>query len=53
MLKKLLGSDNVSSKTIQNLCYDKIAVAELRNKLVNIFADLPHKEILDMAIFKL
>ena len=52
MLKKLLGSDNVSSKTIQNLCYDKFAVAELRNKLVNIFADLPHKEILDTAIFR-
>lgn len=50
--KFLGGSKNVSSHSIQQLCYDKFATGEIRGKLANICADLPHKELLNTAIFK-
>jgi putative DNA primase/helicase len=52
-ITKFLGcTKNVSSHSIQQLCYDKFATGEVRGKLANICADLPHKEILNTAIFK-
>lgn len=41
----LLGRDNVSNQTIQDLCFNRFSVAELHNKLANIAADLPSKII--------
>jgi putative DNA primase/helicase len=52
LTKFLGGSKNVSSHSIQQLCYDKFATGEIRGKLANICADLPHKELLNTAIFK-
>ena len=52
-ITKFLGSSkNVSSHSIQALCYDKFTTGEIRGNLANICADLPHKEILNTAIFK-
>jgi putative DNA primase/helicase len=42
---RLLGKDNVTTQTIQNLCYDRFSVAELHNKLANFSADLPSTEL--------
>jgi P4 family phage/plasmid primase-like protien len=50
--KFLGGSKNVSSHSIQQLCYDKFTTGEIKGKIANICADLPHKEILNTAIFK-
>ncbi|MGA2682067.1 MAG: phage/plasmid primase, P4 family [Candidatus Bathyarchaeia archaeon] len=50
--KFLGGSANVSSHSIQALCYDKFVTGEVRGKLANICADLPHKELLNTANFK-
>jgi P4 family phage/plasmid primase-like protien len=50
--KFLGGSKNVSSHSIQALCYDKFVVGEIKGKLANICADLPHKELLNTANFK-
>ena len=50
--KFLGGSVNVSSHSIQALCYDKFTTGEIKGKLANICADLPHKELLNTANFK-
>lgn len=49
----LIGKDNVSSQTIQSLCYNRFALAELHHKLANISADLPSKELSNTGIFKM
>ena len=49
----LLGKDNVSSQTIQSLCYNRFALAELHHKLANISADLPSKELSSTGVFKM
>lgn len=51
-IKNLLGQNNVSSHTIQQLCYDKFTIAELKGKLSNICADLPHKELMNTGTYK-
>ena len=50
--KFLGGSKNVSSHSIQALCYDKFVTGEIKGKLANICADLPHKELMNTANFK-
>jgi P4 family phage/plasmid primase-like protien len=52
LTKFLGGSKNVSSHSIQALCYDKFVTGEVRGKLANICADLPHKELANTANFK-
>jgi putative DNA primase/helicase len=49
----LLGKDNVSSQTIQSLCYNRFSLAELHHKLANISADLPSKELSNTGTFKM
>lgn len=51
-IKNFLGLQNVSSHTIQQLCYDKFTIAELKAKLANICADLPHKELMNTGTYK-
>jgi P4 family phage/plasmid primase-like protien len=50
--KTFLGSKNVSSHSIQQLCYDKFCIAEIKDKLANICADLPHKELMNTGTYK-
>jgi putative DNA primase/helicase len=52
VVKTLLGESNVSSHSIQKLCFDKFTTIEIRNKLANICADLPQKELIGTGIFK-
>jgi P4 family phage/plasmid primase-like protien len=53
LIMMLLGKDNVSNQTIQSLCYNRFSLAELHNKLANISADLPSKELANTGIFKM
>jgi P4 family phage/plasmid primase-like protien len=46
------GAKNVGSHSIQALCYDKFITGEIKGKLANICADLPHKELMNTANFK-
>jgi P4 family phage/plasmid primase-like protien len=53
IIKQFLGGPkNISSHTIQKLCYDKFSLAEIKDKRANICADLPQKELLGTGIFK-
>ncbi len=52
LTKFLGGPNNVSSHSIQSLCYDRFVTGELKGKLANICADLPHKELQNTAIFR-
>ncbi len=51
-IKTFLGANNVCSHSIQQLCYDKFSIAEIRGKLANICADLPHKELMNTGTYK-
>ena len=51
-IKSMLGAKNVCSHTIQQLCYDKFKIAELKGKLANLCADLPQKEIGNTGTYK-
>ena len=53
LVTALVGKDNVSSQTIQSLCYNRFSLAELHNKLVNVSADLPSKELTNTGNFKM
>ncbi len=54
LITTLLGKDdNVSSQTIQSLCYNRFSIAELHHKLANISADLPSKELANTGTFKM
>jgi putative DNA primase/helicase len=52
VIKNFLGIKNVSSHSIQQLCYDKFTTAEIKGKLANICADLPHKELMNTGTYK-
>ena len=52
LLRQLLGPQNVSSLTLRELSDDRFAAAELRDKLLNISADLPDRAFSDTTLFK-
>lgn len=51
-IREFLGSNNVSSITLQDLEKDKFRVGNLEGKLANIQPDLPKGTILDESTFK-
>ena len=51
-IKQFLGLQNISSYTIQQLCYDKFVIVEIKDKLANICTDLPHKELMSTGTYK-
>ena len=51
-IKNFLGTKNVSSLTIQTICYDKFSLVELKGKLANIGSDLPHKALMNTSNYK-
>jgi len=53
LVETLLGSENISNVSLQELCTDKYKTAELVGKLANIFADLPKKAIFQTGKFKM
>jgi P4 family phage/plasmid primase-like protien len=52
LLKRFLGSENVTSLTLQEICTDKPAKALLYSKLANLCADLPSKTLTNTGVFK-
>jgi P4 family phage/plasmid primase-like protien len=52
VITQLLGPENVSSHSIQRLCYDHFVIAEIKGKYANIHADLPNKELLNTGTYK-
>jgi len=53
LLKTMLGSKNVSSLSLQELCENRFAPANLHTKLVNIYPDLPDKTLTKTGMFKI
>ena len=45
ILRKFLGDENVSAKSLQDIVADKFAAAELFGKLANIFPDIPSRRL--------
>ena len=52
LIKSLIGSENIASKTLQELEFNRFAKAELYGKLVNLFADLPEAALKSTTTFK-
>lgn len=53
LLKTMLGNHNVSSVSLQELCEDRFAPANLYTKLANIYPDLPDKTLTKTGMFKI
>lgn len=52
MLTAFMGADCVSNVSLQDLSENRFKVAELLNKLVNMYADLPSKSVEQSDMFK-
>jgi putative DNA primase/helicase len=52
VITKLLGRENISSKTLHSLVSERFVTANLFGKLANIFADLSSKRLQDVEAFK-
>lgn len=53
IIEALLGRDNCSTETIQDLCYNRFSKANLYLKMANISADLPSNELKHTGIVKM
>lgn len=49
----LIGRKNMSHETLQALCYDKFAAAELKDKMVNFVSDMPSEGLKHVGIAKM
>ena len=52
VIRKLIGSSNVATLSLENIAGDKFALAQLDNKLLNIYADLSSKFLSDVSVVK-
>ena len=52
MLIAFLGNDNISTRTLQDLCENKFAKADLFGKLANISDDIPSNAVKYSGFFK-
>jgi len=53
LLKSMLGNQNVSSVSLQELCENRFAPANLYGKLANVYPDLPDKTLTKTGMFKI
>jgi P4 family phage/plasmid primase-like protien len=53
LIKALLGKDNVSALTLQDMCHNRFSLAVMFGKLANICGDLPSKKLKNTGGFKL
>lgn len=53
LIENFLGADNVSHTTLQALCNNRFATAELYGKLANICDDLPSTALKRTSMFKM
>ena len=51
--RALLGQDNCSAATLQDIVFGRFTKAELYSKLANICGDLPNKKVGNTGIFKM
>jgi len=49
----MVGQENVSEQSLQALNSDRFSRAQLNNKLINMFPDLPKKKLYDNSVFKM
>lgn len=49
----LIGKKNMSHETLQALCYDKFAAAELKDKMINFVSDMPSEGLKHVGIAKM
>ena len=52
LLRKFLGPENCSAASLQSLADNRFTMAQLADKLANIFPDLPASGIRDAAVIK-
>jgi putative DNA primase/helicase len=52
LLRKFLGTENCSAASLQSLADNRFTMAQLSDKLANIFPDLPASGIRDAAVIK-
>lgn len=52
LLKNFLGPENVSSRTLQDLEFDRFAKANLFGKLANLHTELPAQALKSTVVFK-
>lgn len=52
VIEQMLGKNNVSHVSFQDLTDSRFAVAELFGKLANLHADIPNKTLENTAVFK-
>lgn len=52
LLQELLGPENTSNNTLQDLAEDDFAIADLYGKMANICGDLPADEVRDSGLIK-
>lgn len=53
LIKLFLGIENISSVSLQSLCYNRFAIVRLHGKLANICADLPDAALKQTGMFKM
>ena len=52
LLRKFLGQENCSAASLQSLADNRFTMAQLSDKLANVFPDLPASGIKDAAVIK-
>lgn len=53
LVKSLLGAENISSRSLQELEENRFAKSSLQYKLANVYADLPDKALFKTGTFKM
>lgn len=53
LMTTFLGKENVSSASLQAICYNRFIIAQLHGKLANICADLPSQILAQTGAFKM
>jgi P4 family phage/plasmid primase-like protien len=53
LLEDFLGKENVSNESLQTLCTNRFAAAQLRGKSANIYDDLTDEEVENVGMFKM
>lgn len=52
LIQAMLGKQNISNVSLQQLCDDKFMAAKLWGKMANLGGDLPAMDLSDTAVFK-
>lgn len=53
LLKAFLGRESIANISLQQLCQNRFAMAQLHGKLANIFSDLTQKSLYETGAFKM